>query len=291
MATKLAKLISDIVKRSGVNADEKKSIKAVLENSALSEIELDDADALAILTNIHSKESAKSAFSTEFVEQGRGEAYNAIKAKIEDSFAGLLEESDLEGVKATKYATERVEKLAEVIKKKLKDGIKGAKKDGDDDTVVRLNAELAKLNADMKKLREDSEAEKNTMTSKHREELFQRDLIGSVSRRNDILTEKLNGRHFAQNFLADLNEFQEKKGIKIDAEKGVLLKKDGTPYFTETNEKWELNNLVDAVIEEYEYKKKSGGEGGGEKFRETVDDDNNEMTEAERRNLQRINRK
>ena len=288
MATKLAKLLADIVKRAGVNVEERKTIKAALENSSLAEIELDDAEALSILTNLHSKDSAKASFGSELVEQGRGEAYNAIKTLMEEQFADVLEADEIEALKGEKFATERVKKAAAIMQKKIKEGIKKADNKGDDETVNTLKGQLAKLNADLKKIREDADAEKATLTSRHKEELFRRDLISRVSRRNDILSDKLQGRHFAQNFMSDLDEYVAKKGIKINHDTGELLKADGTPYYTESNDKLELDDVLEKVVTDFGYKKKS--DGGGSSTTVTVEEDDSDYNDVVAKNIARLNR-
>ncbi|MBK9936621.1 MAG: hypothetical protein IPP05_21540 [Cytophagaceae bacterium] len=49
MAKTLANLLTDIVKRAKLNTDDRKTIKAALENTALSSIEIDESDYDSIL--------------------------------------------------------------------------------------------------------------------------------------------------------------------------------------------------------------------------------------------------
>lgn len=251
----LANLMIDILKRANLNPDDRKSIKAVLDNSEVSNMEIEDDDYSEIMGNIHNLETAESQLKPKI----RAEVLDGVDASILDVFDGLSDEQK-DKVKAAKKTVEKLRLGLDFKMDNLKEKLKVAKKDGDKGEEEILRSEIAKLNDASKAIKEDYEKQIHDLKNSHKSEIFGLTLMQKITSRTDIADDKKSGRHFAQNFRSDLNDYLAKNGIEIDFSDGTpkLLKSETkTEYYDKNNNKPSFDDILGIVVKEFDYEKKS----------------------------------
>ena len=288
MAKNLANLLTDIVKRAKLNTDDRKTIKAALENSALSSIEVSDEDYDSVFENLHNLETAENVLKPKITNAVKAETLNGIDSVILEIFGDGLDDSEVEILKSEKTTPSKIRKGYELQKKRLETKLGKAKKDGDDGLVEKLQSEIEKLNNARKTDIDLFKKEKDELISNHKKQIFESRLKTLLSSREDIADDFKQSRHFAENFRTDLNDFFAKKKIEINHDNDTLLNSETqTPFMTPQHEKVDLPWAITSVVKEYGYEKKS-------KVPETVEIDLSKDPKGSpdflKKSLQKINR-
>lgn len=258
MAKNLANLLTDIVKRAKLNTDDRKTIKAALENSALSSIEVSDEDYDSVFENLHNLETAENVLKPKITNAVKAETLNGFDAQIIEIFGEGLDDSELDPIKNEKITATKLRKAFEAQKKKLETKLGKAQGSGDADLEKALRKEIKELKDSMKTADESYIQKMKDQEANHKKTLFETKLQTLLTLRTDIADDFKTSRHFAENFKADLNEFLAKNNIEVDHETEKLLNKETkTPFTTKTHDEVNLDWAIGSVIKEYKYEKKS----------------------------------
>lgn len=258
MAKNLANLLTDIVKRAKLNTDDRKTIKAALENSALSSIEVSDEDYDSVFENLHNLETAENVLKPKITNAVKAETLNGFDAQIIEIFGEGLDDSELDPIKNEKITATKLRKAFEAQKKKLETKLGKAQGSGDADLEKALRKEIKELKDSMKTADESYIQKMKDQEANHKKTLFETKLQTLLTLRTDIADDFKTSRHFAENFKADLNEFLAKNNIEVDHETEKLLNKETkTPFTTKTHDEVNLEWAIGSVIKEYKYEKKS----------------------------------
>jgi len=119
MAKTLANLFSEIVKRSKISLEDKKTIKAASENSALAAIEIDDEEFTSILSNLHNLETAESVLKPSIEKSIKATVLNGFDSQIETILGEGLGDEDLNAIKGEKVTASKLRKAFELQKTAL----------------------------------------------------------------------------------------------------------------------------------------------------------------------------
>ena len=258
MAKNLANLLTDIVKRAKLNTDERKTIKAALENTALSSIEVSDEDYDSMLENLHNLETAENILKPKISSSVKTETLNGFDAQILEILGEGLDDSELQELKNEVKTPTKLRKAFEAQKKKLEAKLGKAEKYGDADLEKALRKEIKELKDSAKTAQESFETKVKDLEANHKKTMFEGKLKALLTSRTDIADDFKTSRHFAENFKADLNEFLAKNNIVVDHETEKLLNKEtGTPYTTKTHDEVNLDWAIGSVVKEFKYEKKS----------------------------------
>lgn len=258
MAKNLANLLTDIVKRAKLNTDDRKTIKAALENSALSSIEVSDEDYDSVFENLHNLETAENVLKPKITNAVKAETLNGFDAQIIEIFGEGLDDSELDPIKNEKITATKLRKAFETQKKKLETKLGKAQGSDDADLEKALRKEIKELKDSMKTADESYIQKMKDQEANHKKTLFETKLQTLLTLRTDIADDFKTSRHFAENFKADLNEFLAKNNIEVDHETEKLLNKETkTPFTTKTHDEVNLEWAIGSVIKEYKYEKKS----------------------------------
>ncbi len=258
MAKNLANLLTDIVKRAKLNTDDRKTIKAALENTALSSIEIDESDYDSMLESLHNIDTAKNILEPQIAQRVKTETLNGFDAQILEILGEGLDDSELQELKNEAKTPSKLRKAFEAQKKKLETKLGKAQGSGDVDLEKALRKEIKELKDSMKTAQESFDAKLKETEAKHKKTLFETKLKTLLTSRTDIADDFKQSRHFAENFKADLNEFLAKNNIVVDHETEKLLNKEtGTPYTTKTHDEVNLDWAIGSVVKEFKYEKKS----------------------------------
>lgn len=258
MAKNLANLLTDIVKRAKLNTDERKTIKAALENTALSSIEVSDEDYDSMLENLHNLETAENILKPKISSSVKTETLNGFDAQILEILGEGLDDSELQELKNEVKTPTKLRKAFEAQKKKLEAKLGKAEKSGDADLEKALRKEIKELKDSAKLAQESFETKLKETEANHKKTMFEGKLKALLTSRTDIADDFKTSRHFAENFKADLNEFLAKNNIVVDHETEKLLNKEtGTPYTTKTHDEVNLDWAIGSVVKEFKYEKKS----------------------------------
>lgn len=258
MAKNLANLLTDIVKRAKLNTDDRKTIKAALENSALSSIEVSDEDYDSVFENLHNLETAENVLKPKITNAVKAETLNGFDAQIIEIFGEGLDDSELDPIKNEKITATKLRKAFEAQKKKLETKLGKAQGSGDADLEKALRKEIKELKDSMKSAQESFDQKLKDTEANHKKTLFESKLNSLLTSRTDIADDFKQMRHFAENFKSDLNEFLAKNNIEVDHETEKLLNKETkTPFTTKTHDEVNLDWAIGSVIKEYKYEKKS----------------------------------
>ena len=288
MAKNLANLLTDIVKRAKLNTDDRKTIKAALENSALSSIEVSDEDYDSVFENLHNLETAENVLKPKITNAVKAETLNGFDAQIIEIFGEGLDDSELDPIKNEKITATKLRKAFEAQKKKLETKLGKAQGSGDADLEKALRKEIKELKDSMKSAQESFETKLKETEANHKKTLFESKLKSLLTSRTDIADDFKQMRHFAENFKSDLNEFLAKNNIEVDHETEKLLNKETkTPFTTKTHDEVNLDWAIGSVIKDFGYEKKS-------KVPETVEIDLSKDPKGSpdflKKSLQKINR-
>lgn len=262
MANKnLANLLTDIVKRAKLNPDDRKTIKAALENTALSSIEIDESDYDSMLESLHNIDTAKNILEPEFkIREGkaRTEALNGVDSVILSILGEGLDEGQLDELRNEPKTPSKIRKGFDAQIKRLEAKLGKAQGEGDVDTIKALKKELEQKNQAMKAADESFNQRIKDLEANHKKTMFEGKLKTLLTSRADIADDFKQSRHFAENFKADLNEFLAKNNIVVDHETEKLLNKEtGTPFTTKTHDEVNLDWAIGSVVKEFKYEKKS----------------------------------
>lgn len=258
MAKNLANLLTDIVKRAKLNTDDRKTIKAALENTALSSIEIDESDYDSMLESLHNIDTAKNILEPQITQRVKTETLNGFDAQILEILGEGLDDSDLQELKNESKTPSKLRKAFEAQKKKLETKLGKAQNSGDADLEKALRKEIKELKDSMKTAQESFETKVKDLEANHKKTMFESKLKTLLTSRTDIADDFKTSRHFAENFKADLNEFLAKNNIVVDHETEKLLNKEtGTPYTTKTHDEVNLDWAIGSVVKEFNYEKKS----------------------------------
>jgi len=258
MAKTLANLFSEIVKRSKISLEDKKTIKAASENSALAAIEIDDEEFTSILSNLHNLETAESVLKPSIEKSIKATVLNGFDSQIETILGEGLGDDDLTAIKGEKVTASKLRKAFELQKTALQKKLQTAKGSGDSNREAILEKEIEKLNNEFKTAKETFEAEKNGLIANHKKDLFNVKLRQRILTKENIADEFKNARHFAENFGADLEEFKRKNNIFVNPENEELLNsKTETKFFDSQNIERNFDWVLDSVVKEFGYEKKS----------------------------------
>jgi len=258
MAKTLANLFSEIVKRSKISLEDKKTIKAASENSALAAIEIDDEEFTSILSNLHNLETAESILKPSIEKSIKATVLNGFDSQIETILGEGLGDDDLTAIKGEKVTASKLRKAFELQKTALQKKLQTAKGSGDSNREAILEKEIEKLNNEFKTAKETFEAEKNGLIANHKKDLFNVKLKQRILTKENIADDFKNARHFAENFGADLNEFMQKNKIYVNPENEELLNSETkTKFFDSQNIERNFDWVLDSVVKEFNYEKKS----------------------------------
>jgi len=258
MAKTLANLFSEIVKRSKISLEDKKTIKAASENSALAAIEIDDEEFTSILSNLHNLETAESVLKPSIEKSIKATVLNGFDSQIETILGEGLGDEDLNAIKGEKVTASKLRKAFELQKTALQKKLKTAQGSGDSNREAILEKEIEKLNNEFKTAKETFEAEKNGLIANHKKDLFNVKLKQRILTKENIADDFKNARHFAENFGADLNEFMQKNKIYVNPENEELLNSETkTKFFDSQNIERNFDWVLDSVVKEFNYEKKS----------------------------------
>ena len=258
MAKTLANLFSEIVKRSKISLEDKKTIKAASENSALSAIEIDDEEYDSILSNIHNLETAEATLKPKFEKSIKASILDGIDSQIETIFGEGLAEDELSAIKGEKLTAPKLRKAFELQKASLEKKLKVAKGSGDSNRESILEKEIADLNKEYKQAKETFETQKNELIANHKKELFGVKLKQRITSKENIADEFKSHRYFAENFGKDLELFLQNNKIEINPETEELLNSEKkTKFFDKQQTERDLNWVLDSVVKEFGYEKKS----------------------------------
>jgi len=259
MANKnLANLVTEIVKRSKVSLDELKTIKVALENTALSSIEIEEQEYNSVLANTHNLETAESILKPNIEKSIKATVLNGFDSQIETILGEGLGDEDLNAIKGEKVTASKLRKAFELQKASLQKKLKTAQGSGDSNREAILEKEIEKLNNEFKTAKETFEAEKNGLIANHKKDLFNVKLKQRILTKENIADDFKNARHFAENFGADLNEFMQKNKIYVNPENEELLNSETkTKFFDSQNIERNFDWVLDSVVKDYSYEKKS----------------------------------
>jgi hypothetical protein len=258
MAKTVANLFSEIVKRSKISLEDKKTIKAASENSALAAIEIDDEEFTSILSNLHNLETAESVLKPSIEKSIKATVLNGFDSQIETILGEGLGDDDLTAIKGEKVTASKLRKAFELQKTALQNKLQTAKGSGDSNREAILEKEIEKLNNEFKTAKETFEAEKNGLIANHKKDLFNVKLKQRILTKENIADDFKNTRHFAENFGADLNEFMQKNKIYVNPENEELLNSETkTKFFDSQNIERNFDWVLDSVVKEFNYEKKS----------------------------------
>ena len=258
MAKTLANLLTDIVKRAKLNTDDRKTIKAALENTALSSIEIDESDYDSMLESLHNIDTARNILEPQITQKVKTETLNGFDAQILEILGEGLDDSELQELKNEAKTPSKLRKAFETQKKKLETKLGKAQGNGDADLEKALRKEIKELKDSMKTADESHIQKMKDQEANHKKTLFETKLQTLLTLRTDIADDFKTSRHFAENFKADLNEFLAKNNIVVDHETEKLLNKEtGTPYTTKTHEEVNLDWAIGTVVKDFNYEKKS----------------------------------
>lgn len=258
MAKNLANLLTDIVKRAKLNTDDRKTIKAALENTALSSIEIDESDYDSMLESLHNIDTAKNILEPQITQRVKTETLNGFDAQILEILGEGLEDSELQELKNEAKTPTKLRKAFEAQKKKLETKLGKAQGSGDADLEKALRKEIKELKDSMKTAQESFETKIKETEANHKKTLFETKLKTLLTSRTDIADDFKTSRHFAENFKADLNEFLAKNNIEVDHETEKLLNKETkTPYTTKTHDEVNLDWAIGSVVKDFGYEMKS----------------------------------
>lgn len=288
MAKTLANLLTDIVKRAKLNTDDRKTIKAALENTALSSIEIDESDYDSMLESLHNIDTARNILEPQITQKVKTETLNGFDAQILEILGEGLDDSELQELKNEAKTPSKLRKAFETQKKKLETKLGKAQGNGDADLEKALRKEIKELKDSMKTAQESFETKLKETEANHKKTLFESKLKSLLTSRTDIADDFKQMRHFAENFKSDLNEFLAKNNIEVDHETEKLLNKETkTPFTTKTHDEVNLDWAIGSVIKDFGYEKKS-------KVPETVEIDLSKDPKGSpdflKKSLQKINR-
>lgn len=288
MAKTLANLLTDIVKRAKLNTDDRKTIKAALENTALSSIEIDESDYDSMLESLHNIDTARNILEPQITQKVKTETLNGFDAQILEILGEGLDDSELQELKNEAKTPSKLRKAFETQKKKLETKLGKAQGNGDADLEKALRKEIKELKDSMKAAQESFETKLKETEANHKKTLFESKLKSLLTSRTDIADDFKQMRHFAENFKSDLNEFLAKNNIEVDHETEKLLNKETkTPFTTKTHDEVNLDWAIGSVIKDFGYEKKS-------KVPETVEIDLSKDPKGSpdflKKSLQKINR-
>lgn len=246
---KIAKLLKDLAKRAKVESE---TIKSILESEEVANLEIAEEEYNSILAGLYNLETAEAVLKPKIAATIKGETLNGVDASIFQSLESSLSETEIEAVKLMDSTKKKLDKALELIKAK-----QPATGTEDEDKVKSLTKAIEEAKAELR-AKDSSHLEMvKELEAKHKSDVFRIGLQTRVLSRADVAKEAKEGRHFMQNFIADMDEHLNKEGVQIDYVSGEITKTDGTPYFSKTNEKISLDDLLGTVIKEYKYLKQS----------------------------------
>ena len=258
MAKNLANLLTDIVKRAKLNTDERKTIKAALENTALSSIEIEESDYDSMLESLHNLDTARNILSPEISQRVKTETLNGVDSVILSILGEGLDEEQLNELRNEPKTPSKIRKGFDAQIKRLEAKLGKAQGEGDADLVKSLKKELADKTQAMKMADESFNQKIKDLEANHKKTMFEGKLKALLTSRTDIADDFKTSRHFAENFKADLNEFLAKNNIVVDHETEKLLNKEtGTPFTTKTHDEVGLDWAISSVVKEFGYEMKS----------------------------------
>lgn len=263
---KLAELIAKLAKKSGVdiNSEEFKKI-------SIPDVEVPDEVATAIDTKLMNESAAASHSAIR--NKIKAEALNGIDALVNS----IIEEEQLQGtddIKGAESSYERVKRLfgfqKNAFNQKLKDLVKpGSGKDPVDKEAYEK--QLADLNSqlkDLKKTLSDKETEfNNTRESDLTSFEIQKLLLG----KEYALPKEMDAELKIQTANAAIQKQLAAKGFKVirhpETKALTVVKADGTPAYSESNEPVEINSFFEGVLAQNKLLKvnddsAAGGSGG-----------------------------
>ena len=258
MAITLANLITAIAKRGNLNTDDMKTLKAALENTALTGIEIDESERDTVLGSIHNLDTARNILEPQITQKVKTETLNGFDSQILEILGEGLDDSELQELKNEAKTPSKLRKAFETQKKKLETKLGKAQGNGDADLEKALRKEIKELKDSMKTADESHIQKMKDLEANHKKTLFESKLKSLLTSRTDIADDFKQMRHFAENFKSDLNEFLAKNNIEVDHETEKLLNKETkTPFTTKTHDEVNLDWAIGSVIKEYKYEKKS----------------------------------
>jgi hypothetical protein len=258
MAKNLANLLTDIVKRAKLNTDDRKTIKAALENSALSSIEIDESDYDSMLESLHNIDTAKNILEPQITQRVKTETLNGFDAQILEILGEGLDDSELQELKNEAKTPSKLRKAFEAQRKKIIAQFKKDVKDGDPNAAEALRNEISKLNDLAKKQKEEYEAQLAKQALESKRELFNERIGNKLISRQDIADNFKTSKYFAENVMKELDLFLEKNSIEIDYKTNALLNKETkTPYHNKQHEPVDIDWAIGSVIKGSEWEKKS----------------------------------
>lgn len=258
MAKNLANLLTDIVKRAKLNTDDRKTIKAALENTALSSIEIDESDYDSMLESLHNIDTAKNILEPQITQRVKTETLNGVDSVILSILGEGLDEDQLNELRNEPKTPSKIRKGFDAQIKRLETKLGQAKGEGDASLVTALRKEIKELKDSMKAADEAHIQKMKDLEANHKEKMFNVDLFSEIKLRDDIAEEKKTSKHFAENFKKDLFDFLAKNNIEIDYETKKLLNKETkTPFTTKTHDDVDLSWAIASVIKSDGYEKKS----------------------------------
>lgn len=242
---KLQRLIKDLAKRAGFESEE---LTEFLGNEAL-DVEVSEEVEKGLLKGLYSLDMAKEQVETEISNRTKAEVLNGIDASIESIFSEMLGDK-FESVNEESSTHKKLAKISNLLTQ-----TKAPKEDTE--KVKNLEKALDEANAKLRVANDEFETKLSEATNAFKKDLFLNNLKTRVLSRSDIAKDKMENRHFLNNFLSDYEEYLGEHNLKVDFENGNVLKGDGTPYYDDRNEKVALDDILSTVVEHYEYKKVS----------------------------------
>lgn len=258
MAKNLANLITAIAKRGKLNTDDMKTLKAALENTALSSIEIDDSEHDSVLESIHNLDTARNILEPQITQRVKTETLNGFDAQILEILGEGLDDSELQDLRNEVKTPTKLRKAFEAQRKKIIAQFKKDVKDGDPNAVEALRNEILKLNdaAKIQKQEFDAQLSKQALDSK--KELFNERIGNKLISRQDIADNFKSSKYFAENVMKELDLFLEKNSIEVDYKTNALLNKGTeTPYRNKQHEPVDIDWAIGSVIKGSEWEKKS----------------------------------
>jgi len=217
-----------------------------------------DEEFTSILSNLHNLETAESVLKPSIEKSIKATVLNGFDSQIETILGEGLGDDDLTAIKGEKVTASKLRKAFELQKTALQKKLQTAKGSGDSNREAILEKEIEKLNNEFKTAKETFEAEKNGLIANHKKDLFNVKLKQRILTKENIADDFKNARHFAENFGADLNEFMQKNKIYVNPENEELLNSETkTKFFDSQNIERNFDWVLDSVVKEFNYEKKS----------------------------------
>lgn len=223
------------------------------EKEATLEAEVSEDDYNAMLGGLYNLKTAEDVLKPKLESKIKAETLNGVDAQITEILAEGLSAEELEDVKAEDKTAGKMRKAVDFYKAKT---VPSSKKE-EPELVKSLTKALEDAKAELRAKDESHAAKLEEVEATHKTHLFNSQLEVRINGRADVAADKKTDRHFIPNFRSDLNELLGKEAIKIDPDTHKVLKEDGTPYFSKTNDEVSLDDLLGRVVKEYGYEKKS----------------------------------